>query len=693
MIHAPPQPAPIQTRLLTGAAFALLAVVALLPRLIELGGFVTVDESNYWFTRSEQFLVAIQSGHPADTAIRPHPGVTTMWLGSAGVLLRQFLLENGLVEAMPYALLLTLMRLPAVLVHTLGVLLGYVLLRRLLPATIAFLGALLWAADPFLIGYSRVLHLDALAATFATLSLLAACAFWYHHQPHWTLALSAICAALAALSKIPALALLPLIGLAALLAPRNGGPVYKVRELLLWGGIFGVTIVLVWPAVWADPERVAVLMQASVAEEGGQPHLWGNYFLGQIEPVPGPTFYPVAVALRLTPWTLAGVLLLPFVWHQARDLPNVRRTLLLLVLFTIFFVLAMSLFPKKLNRYMVPIFPALDILAAAGLVWGAAMLQQWLTRFRALPAALTEWATVALVGVLAVGNTAYWHPYAVTAFNQAFGGAPAGAATFAIGWGEGLDQVSTWLQQQPDITGVTVASTMINSFQPLLPRGIQSVSPDPAEGLSEQVGYVAIYVQDVQRAQLEPPFDRFYAEETPLHVVTIHDVDYAWIYQVPPRLAHTVDAIFQAPDSALRLSGYTLDSTTLRTTGTISVTLQWQTNPTPAADYLLFTHLLTPAGQLVGQVDAPPSGPTPTTAWQPGRAITYTYPLFVPADLPPGNYWLSLGLYQRDDPTFARLPLQATAPADAPDDGPHALLLPLTIEAVEAQDVQGGADS
>ncbi len=90
------------------------------------------------------------------------------------------LLAAGLLADESFATRLALLRLPVVLAHMLGLLLGYRLLRRLLPPTVAALAAFLWAVDPFIIGYSRLLHVDALAGTFMTLSLLAACLYWYH---------------------------------------------------------------------------------------------------------------------------------------------------------------------------------------------------------------------------------------------------------------------------------------------------------------------------------------------------------------------------------------------------------------------------------------------------------------------------------------------------------------------------------
>jgi hypothetical protein len=654
------------------ALYVALGVVVLLLRVLDLGLFLDSDEVNFWLGRSEEFLEALQRGDYAATAISTHPGVTTMWLGSAGIVLRRTLLDWGLVDAMPFPLLLALMRVPVALAHTAGVLVGFVLLRRMLPAAVALLAALLWAADPFVVAYSRILHVDGLTTTFVTLSLLAACVYWHHGRQWGLLVLSAVCGALAVLSKSPGLIVLPLVGLIALWNIDTARPLSSVgRPLLVWGALFALVLVVVWPAVWADPARVVHLLRVGVEVEGGSPHVIGNFFLGRETDTPGPLYYPVALLLRTTPITLAGVLLLPFVWRRDPELAPVRRDLLVLVVFIVLFLAAMTLFPKKLNRYAVPVFPALDVLAAVGLAWGAGRLlalRQWGAQARQRVAG----ALLGGVALLAVANAAWWHPYGVVAFNQVLGGAPTGARTFLLGDGEGLRQVAEWLHQQPDITGVTVASTMINSLQPFLHQGVQSVSPEDGR-LDANTGYVMIYLRHVQRT-LQPPFDQFYPEQTPLHVVRIHGVDYAWIYQVPPSIANPLDARF---GDDITLTGYAVDSAALRSTGTLSLTVQWQADAPLAEDYMLFAHLLDADGQRVAQIDAPPAGGMPTSTWEPSRYITWVHPLPVPPNLSEGTYWLALGLY--NPATLERLPVRAPLPPDAPGAGGDALLLPAKV--------------
>jgi hypothetical protein len=671
-----------RVNLWTWFGYLAISLVALLPRALDLGAFLNADEAMFWMQRSDTFLRAIRSADWAATAISTHPGVTTMWLGSAGIILRDALYESGMVRDGGFATFLALTRLPLALAHTVAIVVGYGLLRRLLRPTVAFIAALLWAADPFVIGYSRMLHVDGLAGTFATLSLLAACLYW-HHDSRWRwLLLSGITAGLAILSKSPALALLPVVGLLAIAAafrpPRIEDRGSKIEDgrssifdprssifsLLVWGAVVAIAIFALWPALWVGPLRAYQQVQLGIEAEGAGTHVSGNFFMGQDIDRPGPLFYPVALALRLTPWALLGLLALPLALRRAQ--PANRRDLAALTGFVVFFVLALSLFPNKLNRYLIPAFPTVDILAAIGLM-AIAECRLQIADWRLDQSTIKNLQSKIMLGVvslLAIANTAWYHPYGIAYFNQALGGPPAGANTFLYGTGEGMQQVAAWLNQQPDITGVVTVSPMIQTLQPYMRRGARAINPSDGK-LPNKAGYVVVYGRQTQREALLPPFDQFYGRGVPLHVVTIHGVDYAWIYQAPPPVAQPRPAAF---GSAIRLHGFDLASAPQRGQQLI-FRLLWEISAAPAADYTLFAHLLAPDGQRVAQVDLP----LPSGGWTPGRYQATELPISIPTDTPPGVYRLAIGLYE--PPAGPRLPLTAAAALDPAVDGPDALLL------------------
>jgi 4-amino-4-deoxy-L-arabinose transferase-like glycosyltransferase len=661
------------------SSYVAIALAALLPRVLGLGQFITSDEANFWLRRSTAFLQALRSGDYMAMPITSHPGVTTMWLGSVGILSYDGLQRIGLLSAPIFTTRLALLQLPVALTHAAGVLFGYALLRRLLSPRVAVVAALLWAADPFVIAFDRVLHVDGLAGTFSTLCVLAACVYWYHDPRRRWLVASAICAGLALLSKSPSLTLLPTVGMIALAGRREQptsavtgqvGSFWSYRSrfrtltpLLLWSAIVAVTVVASWPALWVNPSRVVEMLWSGVVDEGAQPHMLGNFFLGREDAAPGALFYPAAIALRLTPWTLLGLLLLPLAWRSART--RERHDLAALAGFAVLLVLALSPFPKKFNRYIVPIFPALDILAAYGLAWGAERIASlcrsgttttsWTRRVRAD-------ALLVKVLLLTLLNVAWWHPYEIAAFNQALGGAPSGARTFTVGWGEGLEQVATWLNQQLDITGVLIASTQVTTLQPYLRSGAQAVAP--AESLPDKTGYVVVYVRDAQNGRPGAPFDRFFGRAQPVDTVRIHGVTYAWIYQVPPPVAHARPTDFGA---GILLRGYTTISA--QAGKSLRMELFWEIREKPASDYTLFAHLLGPDGRHYAQADLP----YPTSQWSANRYVTTELNLLLPRNIPSGTYQLVIGLY--DPVNGTRLPVKSTSVPTATLDGPNAISL------------------
>jgi hypothetical protein len=124
----------------------------------------------------------------------------------------------------------------------------------------------------------------------------------------------------------------------------------------------------------------------------------------------------------------------------------------------------------------------------------------------------------------------------------------------------------------------------------------------------------------------------------------------------PPPLARFDDALalvdLQAP-------------ATLQAGETLTASLTWQVMRTPESDLTRFVHLA-PAGSMepLAQTDAPPTnGFAPTTLWPVGLVQADALTLPLPADMPPGDYTLYVGLY--DPATGRRLPVSPPAEAEA----------------------------
>jgi hypothetical protein len=690
-----------------------LFLLALLPRLLAPGDFWTADEAKHWSVRVDTFLPAIQEGDYAATNLVGHPGVTTMWLGSLGVLLYDGLAGLGVVGPDDPALTRMFLRVPIALVTALSAALFYPLLRRLFDWRIALLTTLLCIGDPFLVAHSKVLHVDALLTSFIMLALLAALVAVQGPGIRWgMLAASGAAGGMALLTKSPSLILFPMLGLIVVVGvflpyvrgddlPRSPWAALRlaVGALAAWGAVAALVWVALWPAAWVDPVGSAMTVLNEIFRNGAVPHGWGNYFMGVPNPAPGPRYYGVAIALRITPWTMLGLfatggVALRRLWTQRGEtrrglsavVARMHPPLLLLLIFALVFIGVMSALAKKFDRYVLPTFPVLQLVAALGLIWLYDGVRHWhaqrnppasngTARAGASPPALALWAVLVLA---MAGNLAWYHPYELAYFNQALGGGPVAQRSIIVGWGEGFEQAAAYIREQENGCDLGVASwyedvILPYTCSPVLHQGYVTVPG--------HVHYAVLYINQVQRQIRMDEMGAFLRERGSLvHTVTIHGIDYAYVYQLrQPRQHELTDERTTMFGSAMQLTGYDADTSAIQSTGMVTLTLQWHVAQEMDSDYMMFIHLFDDAGNPIGQLDAPPGGLLPTSTWGHNRFIDWVHRVPVDPTTDAEWLWMSLGIYDPHD--FSRLPLHAPSPGPAaPDDGANALLLALPVE-------------
>lgn len=111
----------------------------------------------------------------------------------------------------------------------------------------------------------------------------------------------------------------------------------------------------------------------------------------------------------------------------------------------------------------------------------------------------------------------------------------------------------------------------------------------------------------------------------------------------------------------IALAGYDLLPQPAQRSAILYLQLHWLVNAGPVNDWTVFTHVVDTGETVVAGHDSRPgSGSLPTVRWQPGWRVLDEYQIALPADLPPGEYGLRVGLYLADG---SRLP--ATGPGIA----------------------------
>ena len=679
-----------QARLLDQVvAPGLVFLVALLPRVI-----YPVSRPMQWYSRAIRFGDALLAQNWAETYQRYHPGVTVMWLSGMGLKLFAWwrgLSSDHLLGAAPTRPgtmddAITAAVVPLAFVCALCIALAYTLLSRIVRRKVAFASSLLLALDPFCITYSKVLHPDGLLAVFMLVSVLFLLNY-LHRARRFDLILSGVFAGLAFLSKGSSLFLLPYAALAVgshkLTGLRSSAKLQEstldgrrrwvdgllevIRVLLTWGVAACAVFVALWPAMWVEPLEVLRKIGQNLLYHVETTHWNPTFFNGHITlEDPGIAFYLATFA-----WKTTAITLPMFCASVLQTLPRSRRNkqsilVQALVSYIVFFTAQMAVGGWKQMSYILPAFPALDIVAGFGLVHSAEAIgrTRWCRRWRRLPTVFTM-----LVLALQAGIVLPRHPYYGTHHNILLGGSRVAQHILPLqDQGEGLDLAAQYLNTLPRAQR---ASAVLHRRSAEIFRrnfvGLTSIANDP------RANYRIYYVNQVMRRLGSEEWEETWnadRQTEPLWSVAFDGVTYVWVYGSPPQEpapgGPEIEVSYRLGEH-IELKQVRLSAWTLAPGDTLTVVPLWTSDGELEKNYKVFCHLLSTSGELVAQRDGVPlQGVRPTPSWRDGEAIEDSYDIVLDADLAPGKYELSIGMYDAD--TMQRLAAYDAAGERLPGD-------------------------
>jgi hypothetical protein len=321
-----------------------------------------------------------------------------------------------------------------------GLILG---LKAILGLKKALLGVALFTFEPFFLGNSRLLHMDVL------LTLLTALALTYGYKHYMrrsvtSLILAGIFAGLAFLTKsvgILSLGSISTLLLAAILKNRSG----RKRSMVYLGTFLlssVATIFILFPALWVNPKFVLT----DIFSEGlriGTRNGHEQLVMDEVTDSAGPTFYPLVLALKISPliWAGIGLFIFQLVRNRRRYQRVDKKFVLYLTAFYMIYFFGMTLASKKIDRYMLPLFPLFGIVSAIGVSQAVADIKGR-HRKNGLYAAL-----MLITGMGIVYPLVTLYPYYFTYTNPLFG--PAENANKIIGqkpFGIGIPELKTRLE-------------------------------------------------------------------------------------------------------------------------------------------------------------------------------------------------------------------------------------------------------
>ncbi len=662
--------------------FLLLITAIFVPRIVTLDRFATADEGK-WLARSANFYEGLASGDFAMTYQKEHPGVTIMWAGMAGYIWRypayiekqfddriwkdkdieQYLREQG---RQPLELLVA-GRVFVVLAITITLAISCFFAARLIGWWPALIGFSLIAFDPFHVALSRQLHLDALLSCMMLLSVLAFLNYLYLGRRPLDLVVSALGMGLAWLTKLPGIYLVPFVTLLPFIelgrqwwAKRQLQPKDVWHHLWPWMALGAMAVaffVLFWPAMWVEPiislNRILTATTTHVVD-GHDKQLFfnGEVIRGDL----GWDFYPITFLWRTTPIVLIGLALAAVTFiHKSFSSEQNRRVVGLLLLFVFVFTFFMTLGAKKFDRYLLPVYPALDLVAGIGLAAGAS----WLLRQR-LPAFVAPGLIgVALTVQLLVMLPTY--PYYLTYYNPLLGGLSKAPEVMQIGWGEGLDEAARYLNDSvTDIDQTMVISwykqAMFSYFFDGHVRELGGNRSRINELELLNSDYAVLYVHQWQRQLPYPEYLAYFDQLIPEKVIELNGLEYAKIYDVRrlslPDFIEFTSRGFIDWGGVIRLLSYELPKEPILPGEPFDMTFYLGNRAAIEQDLSILVRVLNAQGEEVLRDEGWPAG-RGTTSWGWRDIWMDEHHLTLPVDTPKGYYRLEVSFY--DPSTLSRL--------------------------------------
>ncbi|MGC8878057.1 MAG: glycosyltransferase family 39 protein [Anaerolineae bacterium] len=657
----------------------LLVLITFLPRALDLGRFLVHDEAyiNNWTRRS---MAAIAEGDWGRVMGSTSGAGNLVWARTAARALQYFWLQ---LQGQPVTFAEVMNNppeydpLPGAVLCALGVLAVYPFARAAFGHRIAYLAVALLALDPFLLSESRVIRMEGAYSVFMVLSLVSLAAYtrtsWRRYLV-WT----GVWFAWAAISKISAISLLPLTLLVTISsawrpasATGNARRFWDVmrRGLIDFLIVFGVGLlgfVVLWPRLWADPvggiQDLYTLLRLLIAE--GK-HM-DFFFMGKLWYTTLPaTYYPVVIAFKTTPFVWLGLLCLVYeliAWLRARRRIPVTVTpdkasqalsgqdswcgVLILAGFAACYTGGMALGSFKQERYMISVVAALDVAAAAGVVW--TVQRVWGTAQRSFSRSHALIPAAVIAALFLVGHavpSVLSHPYYYSYYNPLLGGAPMAYRAVQIGSGEGIDLAMHHLNQLPNperqrvVCGTNkVRCEYASAGQEILKQ--ETLNYTNAAWVSAD--YVVTYVFQQQRGDYEPGLLDYLARHTGVEkVVNLGGQNFAVVYRAP-RAQHV--AASHLPGVATLL-GYTVENIHIPQGGQLRVKLYLRSDG--FADQQIYVRLDDADGRVWAHSIARILPGFDNVAMR-GTIFEAEAVVEVPNTMPGGLYFMKMGILSAD---------------------------------------------
>lgn len=496
----------------------LLVIIVLFyifTRTVDLHKGLTVDEPN-WIGRSSNYLHALSSGNFIETYQAPHPGVTTTVAGALGIIIKQpVALINSVIQSPIQQSVLDIYfaRFGIFILNTLFLgLILYLLVIRFKNPDWAIMFFILVTFEPYVIGLSRIIHVDTILSYPVVLAMLYIILFFKENNKRDLLSMSFFFA-LSALTKTPSIFFVGYSFMLVLLFKNGKQNIFHTLFVTLQGFIAsGLMAFLLWPVLWVDPVY-AVKNMLSVASPG----INKIHRLSDSDTL----FYAKAIFHFITPVysILFLVSIIVVIWLYVKKHPR-WKDLLAMQLFTIGFIIFMGLFTKKAERYIMPSYVSMALVGGFILAYIKNVCSKYSNR--------AIWLYNSILGVFvcvyAIISLSQ-HPYYISYYNPWI----SKSGLQRIGLGEGIDQAVAYINSLPNSEDVVIASWYDST------AGLYSVGTvkDLQYYKDADVDYIITYrnMYDRPPEELATKILNETSNLKPIKTIYIHSLPFAWVYK------------------------------------------------------------------------------------------------------------------------------------------------------------------
>jgi 4-amino-4-deoxy-L-arabinose transferase-like glycosyltransferase len=422
---------------------------------------------------------------------------------------------------------------PITFISALTAPLMYLILKKMIRESAAFLSGIILSLSPFHIAESRQIHMDTLLTFFTFIPLLLYLLSYHRKEKMWIKACAGILWGFAILCKPSGWALLitiPIIKIFILLYLKDK-EIFNLRSIIgdLIFVISGIAIFfLFYTKLWVDPIGGFLnylKVNLTTANTGHHSYLLGKYYLS-----PPFYYYPVIIFTRLSILEIIGIISGLSFFFLKKDNKNITLVNYSNIIWLAIMIIGMTFVKIKLGaRYVMPIWPAISIISAFGLLKLSSLVTDACSKKLHLKNNFKTIISTSLIIILLIAFLVVpiinFYPYYELYYNSLVGGPKGATRIDAVGWGEGLRIAANYIEERTNKYRKVFVVGYDYVFNEYCKIDLKE-KPFPGEAQ-----YIVIQLNYLQREMVNQDIRQALKNFKLVGIVNLKNVDLVWIFK------------------------------------------------------------------------------------------------------------------------------------------------------------------